>query len=194
VLEYEGVHVLGRPHQLHAGKVLVHEEDGRLRWVAVYQRVHEEEVRNVPGGDVPLLAVDHVVVTLALRGRGDHGRIRPGPLLGDRIRVATFAAAGRPQIDVLLLLRGVAQGDRGPPGDVPQSVGGSAPLLLDQDLLEDPEAPAPVLDRMVHGIEPIFKNGLSDGPQNLLGETVLRLAPELMGDQVEVGELPGPTL
>ena len=67
VLEDERVHVRRRPDQTHAGRVLVDEEDRRLRRVAVDVRVEQEEVGDVAGGDVPLLAGDRPCVVASRR-------------------------------------------------------------------------------------------------------------------------------
>ena len=56
VLEHERVHVRRRPDEAHTGRVLVDEEERRLRRVAVHVGVEEEEVGDVARGHVPLLA------------------------------------------------------------------------------------------------------------------------------------------
>ena len=81
MLEHEGVHVLRRPNEPYAGRVLVDEEDRGLRGVAVHVGVDQEEVGDVAARHVPLLAVQDPVVAVAPRGRLHHRDVRAGAVL-----------------------------------------------------------------------------------------------------------------
>ena len=121
----------------------------------------------------------------------DHRGVRTGVLLRDRVRVAPLAPARREEVPLLLVLGGVREWDRRPPRDVPEPAGGRAPLLLDQDLLEEVEALTAVVLRVVDRVEA----GVEHRPLRVRGalraEPVVLLALELEGDQHAFGEAPG---
>ena len=179
MLEDERVHIGGRADEPDARGILVHQEDGRLRRVAVDVRVDEEEVGHVAGRHVPLLAAEDPVVSVAGRRRRNHRHVRARPFFGDRVGVPALARTCRPQEAILLLGRPRGERDRRSPGDVPQGAGRAAPLLFDQHHLESVVAPASVLACVVDGVElPVEHRALGGGGARR-GETVVFLAFEL---------------
>src|SRR5439155_2714851 len=76
----------------------------------------------------------------------------------------------------------------------PQRAGGLAQLLLHQDLLEQIEPLTSVLHSVVDRVQPEVEDRLSDQGEALLRQTPPLLALQLVGQQVQVGELAGPTL
>ena len=188
VLEDERVGVLRGPHQPHAGRVLVDEEDRRLRRVPVDVRVHQEEVRDIAARDVPLLAAQHPVGAVSRGGRGDHRDVGARVGLGDRVGVPAFPRARRPQEPLLLFLRAGRQRDRRAPRDVPQRARHVAPLLLHEHHLEGVEPATAVglgvVDRMELPVEHRpFRGGGTRGR-----EAVVLLAFELERPQHLLGE------
>ena len=186
--------VLRGPDEPHAWRVLVDQEDGRLGGVAVDVGVHQEEVGDVAARHVPLLALEHPSVAVAPSGRRDHRHIRPGTLLGDRVRVPPFTPARRPQEPLLLLLGPRGERDRGTPRDVPEGVRDAAPLLLDEHHLEGVEALAAVLDGVVDRREPVVDHRLLRRRRAPRGQAVVLLTLELQWLQGLVGEAPRPGL
>src|SRR4029450_817416 len=87
--------------------------------------------------------------------------------------------------------RGVPERDRPPPRDVPEPAGGRAPLLLDQDLLEEVEALTAIVLRVVDRIEASVEHRPLRVRGALRAEPVVLLALELEGDQHAFGEAPG---
>ena len=188
MLEHERVRVLGCAHQADPRAVLVHEEHGRLRRIAVDVRVHQEEVRDVAAGDVPLLTIQHPAIAITPGHRRHHGHVGSGSFLGDGVGVAPFTADGGPQVSLLLILGPGLERDRWPPRDVPQRPGCVPPLLLDQHLLEQVEALATVGDRLVDRVESGVQYLALGCGRAGLGEPVVLLALVFQWDQHVVRE------
>ena len=165
-----------------------------LRRIAVDVRVHQEEVGDVAGRHVPLLAVEHPAIAVAARGRADHGRVGARVLLGDRVGIAPLTSGRRPEVPLLLRLRAARERDRRPPRDVPERTRGAAPLLLDQHLLERVEPLTAVLRGVVDRVEAGIEHGLLRGGGLVRREAVVLLARVLERDQHVVGERPGSAL
>ena len=191
VLEHERVHVRGGAHEPDARRVLVDQEHGGLRGVAVDVHVQLEEVGDVARGHVPLLAVDHPVVAVAPRGGRDHRRVGAGAFLRDRVGVAPLSADRRAQVPLLLCLGAALQGDRRAPREVPERAGRVPPLLLDQHLLEGVEPLPAVLDGVVDAVEVPVEDRAFGGGVALGREAVVRLALVLEGHQYLLGEVAG---
>ena len=192
MLEHERVGVARRADQTDAWLVLVDEEDGRFRGIAVDVRVHQEEVRHVAGGHVPFLAVeDPSTIDVAPRSRANHRRVRACLLLGDRVRVAALPPGCGTQVALLLRLGAASERDRGAPREVPQRARGTAPLFLDQHLLEGVETLTPVFQCVIDRIEVRIEHRLFRASGTLRRQSVVLLAFVLERDQDLFGERPG---
>jgi hypothetical protein len=190
----ERMHVPRGAHLPHARGILVHEENGGLRGIPIHQGVYEEEVGDIPCGDVPFLASDQPLVPVPGRGRLDHGRVGPCPLLGYRVGIASLAPARGTEVTVLELLAALTHRERGAPDQVPQRTGRLAHLLLHEDLLEQAEGAAAVLLRVIDRVEALLEDGVVHFLGGFGAEAVVHLAFELEGEEVLLGELAGPLL
>ena len=129
-------HLDAGPREVH------HKQDMVTVMVATVQaRLDEHVVGEVVGGDVPLDAVDDVVVAVTTSGGLQRRDVRAGELLGDRIGLVLLTPYSREQPALQLIIgsdispplrRGVHH-----PG---QRVGGPAGLLLNQNLLQRGES------------------------------------------------------
>jgi hypothetical protein len=117
-------------------------------------RLHEAVVGQVVGRDVPLDAVDHVLVAVPACGGRQRGDVRAGELLGDGVRLVLLTPHGGQQPPLTLDVGGdvdppLRRGGHHPP----EPVGRPAALLLHQHLLQRGAATAPHGRRHVGGKE-----------------------------------------
>src|SRR5205814_3154053 len=103
-----------------------------------------------------------IVLAVAALGAGLHEtRVRARAGLGDREGAAPLALAARDQILALLRLGAETQRISRMPDDRPERAGGLAELLAHQHLLEDRQALATVLARMIDAVETLLDDGIA---------------------------------
>src|SRR5437588_289713 len=91
---------------------------------------------------------------------------KPWPI-SPSILSAPFSLAARHEIVALLRRGAVAQREGGMPDHRPERAGRLAEPLADQGLLEDGEALAAILARMVDAVESVFDDGFAQARQSL---------------------------
>ena len=193
----DGVAVRGGPHDLHAGGVEVDDEHrvpARPRPLGQL-RLEEAVVGEVGGRDVPLLAVEHVLVALPAGRRLDRVHVRARALLRDRVALEPLAPDGREEPGLHLVLGGHSGEPAGRRGDDPtESVRDPADLLLHEDLLKGGEPRAPQLPRDVDGGEAQLAAPALVTVRDVGRElSPAQLGIDLEGDQL-VGQAPGSRL
>ena len=161
--------------------------------VATHEPGLEEGVgRLVVRRDVPLLAVQDVVVAVPPRGGRQVGDVGPGVLLRDGVALDGVAADRRQQPSFPLVRRRHRRQPSRGSGHAPgERVRDPAALLLDQHLLQGAQPAPAVLDRdvrrreaQVAGPRPVGRLDVGRQP------AVVQLGLDLERDQL-VGERPG---
>ncbi len=156
----------------------------------------EEHVGGEVGrGDVPLLPVEHVRVSIALRRGGDPVHIGAGALLGDGVALVDVTGDGGTHPTLHLMLGDHVGDPRRPGADHPaQGVGDPAGLLLDDRLFHHGIARSAHRLGHVDGDEPELGGPLVVAANDVLGEVpVVHLRLDLIGDEL-VDELAGDAL